>query len=138
LNAEKGCCTAWVAHAACAKRDRLGRGCVLNKSIGYHFSRRLIINKVEYDASVQSWWNILTERNINDIVEPVSACSPTDLSRRVGSRDRIRTTGVPDLSWRNRDNDEVRKCRRDESRSGRKGKYAERKWSPSVMTGSVR
>jgi len=78
------------------------------------------------------------ERNINDTVEPVSACSPTDLRRHFGSRDKIRTTGVPDWSWRNRDNDEVRKCRRDDSRSGRKGRYTERKRSPSVIIGRVR
>ena len=80
----------------------------------------------------------LTKRNINDTVEPVSACWPTKASLFVGSRDKIRTTAVSDFSWRNRDNDDVRKCRRHESRSGRKGKYAERKWSPSVMAGRVR
>lgn len=65
----------------------------------------------------------------------MSDCSPTDFNLREGSRDKIRTMGVLVFSWRMRDNDEVRKCSKDDSRSGRKGIYAERKRSPFVTDG---
>jgi len=38
------------------------------------------------------------DRKIRDTTEPVSDCSPMDLSRRLGTRERMRTTGAPDLS----------------------------------------
>jgi hypothetical protein len=74
------------------------------------------------NAASRIRWKKLTERNNNETVKPVSACSPTDLSRFSGSRDKMRMAGDPDLSWRNCDNEEVSKCKRGESRSGRKGK----------------
>jgi hypothetical protein len=64
----------------------------------------------------------LTDMKISDTMDPVSDCSPTDLSLLVGTLDRIRTTGVPVMSCRRRLSDEMRQWRREDRRSGRKGR----------------
>lgn len=51
---------------------------------------------------------IRTDRNIMEMMDPVSACSPTDLTRLPGNLERIRTTGVPVVSCRSLINEEVR------------------------------
>lgn len=80
----------------------------------------------------------LTPINSKDKIEPVSDCSPIYRSLRVGVRERICTTGLPETSCRRLDNKEVRYKRRDESRRGRNGRYAERNLRPSVIAGNVR
>jgi hypothetical protein len=63
----------------------------------------------------------LTEIKMKDTTDPASDCSLVDLSRRVGMRERIRTIGVPVVSCRKVDIEEMRKCVRHESRKGRNG-----------------
>lgn len=50
----------------------------------------------------------LAERKIRETVDPLSACSPTDLSRIEGSLDKILTTGVPVESCVRRESDAIR------------------------------
>jgi hypothetical protein len=94
-----------VADTACAQGDALCRGGMFNKREREHLSRRLWALKgpgvgyvrqrgyATFEISKE-----LTERKIMERTEPVSACSPTLLTRRVGTRDRTRATGVPLVS----------------------------------------
>ena len=81
---------------------------------------------------------LLTSINNRATIEPVSDCSPICRSLRVGFLESICTTGVPEISCRRFDNEEVRYKIRDESRRGRNGRYAERNLRPSVIAGNVR
>jgi hypothetical protein len=81
---------------------------------------------------------LLTSINSRATTEPVSDCSPIYRSLRDGFRERICTTGVPEISCRRFDNEEVRCKIRDESRRGRNGRYAERNLRPSVIAGNVK
>lgn len=45
---------------------------------------------------------------MRETVDPVSACSPIDLSRLEGILERILTTGMPVVSWRSKFKDEMR------------------------------
>ena len=81
---------------------------------------------------------LLTSINSKATTEPVSDCSPTYRSLRVGFRESICTTGVPEISCRRFDNEDVRYEVRDESRKGRNGRYAERNLRPSVIAGNDR
>lgn len=64
----------------------------------------------------------LTWRKMSETTEPVSDCSPTARSRRVGVRERIRTTGVAVDSCRSADSEPMRWCMRQDRRSGRNGR----------------
>lgn len=80
----------------------------------------------------------LTNRKIRDTSEPVSAFSPIVFTRRVGIRDRTRTTGDRVVSCRKLVRDVTRYDSRDDSRNGRNGRYAERNRRPSVTAGRPR
>ena len=81
---------------------------------------------------------LLTSINDRATMEPVSDCSPIYRSLQDGFRERICTTGVPEISYRRFDNKEVRYEVRDESRKRRNGRYAERNLRPSIIAGNVR
>ena len=62
-----------------------------------------------------------TDRNMRETVEDVSACSPMALSRVLGLRDKMLTTGRPVESCLTLSSDETRYVVRQESLSGRNG-----------------
>lgn len=65
---------------------------------------------------------MLTCRKMSDKTDPVSDCSPTARSRRVGIRESIRTTGVAVVSCCRAESEPMRWCMRQERRRGRNGR----------------
>lgn len=107
FDAENGCGAARVAHAPRAERDAEFGGRVFDEGVGDHFACGL-----EGDRSVGIYRGgirrRLADKNIKEMVEPVSAWSPTDFRRLEGIRERMRTTGVSVVSCRSRESDEMR------------------------------
>lgn len=111
-------CASGVAHTTGSKGDFGGRCGIFDERIRDHLARwlRKLSEIVEDILDTRP-----TERNMRETVEAVSACSPIALSRELGLRDRMRTTGRPVESCLIFSSDETRYVVRQESLRGRNG-----------------
>ena len=83
---------------------------MFDETVRYHFSCGLTTRSQNARFGKKKGATVeLTDKNMSETVEPVSACSPTNFNRREGSFDKIRTTGCPVFSCRSRESEEVRK-----------------------------